>query len=266
MSEFRNPAVEAFIAAIGDELVMGQVCMRRGPSGYVLCHVSDRDKVAAGGLRLVTVDELRGIAASTDAGAFRPLKSAPNLRTGWRVEARGAGELERALEHLYPGGVADWHAARSGPAAATHYREFTGRQTGMYRVTTMLSDAQAGAMIRACCHGAFCLKQRLWTVEGLAADEAGAKSVIPCLEPCAVLLEFARKAARIEQGERVPLGLSEAECSTIREALEAVLLGPATVEREADFGAATNPRRVRLVLDKVETALGAAAAARSTEG
>lgn len=264
MSEFRNPALDDFIAAMGDELVMGQVCVRRTATGHTLCHVADRDR-SSGDLRSVPIEALRGLALSTATGAFRPLKGAPNLRTGWRVETRGADELGQALEHLYPGGVADWHAARSGAPVVTHYREFTGRQTGMYRVTKTLSDAQAGAMIRACCEAAFCLKRRLWTVDGLAADGASDKSMIPCLEPCAVLLEFARKAARMEQADRLPLALSEAEFSTIREALAAVLKGPPLVEREADFGAAANPRRVRLALDKVEAALAAAAAARAAE-
>jgi len=30
-------------------------------------------------------------------------------------------------------------------------------------------------------------------------NEPSEKSVIPCLEPCAILLEFARKTARLEQ-------------------------------------------------------------------
>jgi hypothetical protein len=49
----------------------------------------------------------------------------------------------------------------------------------MYRITTMLQDAIAGAAIRACCHVDFCLKRRLWSVEGLEADAAGAKEPHP---------------------------------------------------------------------------------------
>ncbi len=103
-------------------------------------------------------------------------------------------ELEAALQHLYPGAITDWFAAQAQPAPVTHYREFTDRQTGMYRVTTMLSDEQAAVMARACCHRRFCLKRRLWTVGSLGPEASGEKSLIPCLEPCAILLEFARKA------------------------------------------------------------------------
>jgi hypothetical protein len=97
---------------------------------------------------------------------------------------------------LYPGAVADWFATQAAQPPVTSYREFTSRQTGMYRITTHLDDAAVAAVIHACCHKDFCLKRRLWTVEGAAPDAADAKSLIPCLEPCAILLEAARKAAR----------------------------------------------------------------------
>jgi hypothetical protein len=71
----------------------------------------------------------------------------------------------------------------------------------MYRITTMLTDAQVGEVIRAVCDKGHCLKRRLWTVPGTPPDEAAAKSLIPCLEPCAVLMESARKALRAAQQE-----------------------------------------------------------------
>jgi hypothetical protein len=72
----------------------------------------------------------------------------------------------------------------------------------MYRITQMLDDAQAREVIRACCNAGCCLKRRLWTVESLAPDAPAEKSEIPCWEPCAILLESARKAVRVEQAEK----------------------------------------------------------------
>jgi hypothetical protein len=255
MSVWQNPALEKFIAMLGDECVIGEVCVRRGTAGYELCHAADRE-VVQDQLELVELDGLRTIAQNTSEGMFRPLKAAPNLREGWRAVARTEMDLERALNHLYPGAIADWFAAQAEPPPVTHYREYTGRQTGMYRITTMLTDLQASRMIQACCAGQFCLKRRLWTVGGLAPDAAGAKSIIPCLEPCAVLLEFARKAARIEQEEKCPETLAPSELQTVREALEFVLSKPPEVEREADFAPASNLRRQRLVLEKISAWLG----------
>jgi hypothetical protein len=255
MPSVPNPALEEFLATLGSEMVLGQVCLRRVGKGFELRHHDDA-AAEAQALQLMAIDELRSIAQSTAAGAFRPLKSAPNLARGWRAHAAHPEELDRALQHLYPGCIADWFAARSPNPPVTHYREFTGRQTGMYRITTLLSDLQAAQMIHACCHPALCLKQRLWTVAGLPADPPGTKSLIPCLEPCAVLLEFARKAMRIEQEERLPLTLAASEWESVRDALEASLANPKTLSpppppREADFNVASNPRRQRLLLEKV---------------
>ncbi len=249
MTAVTNPALEKFAAYIGDELLVAQAIIRRMPRGFELRHESDR-AADASSLRPVTMSDLRSLAQSTAAGAFRPLKSAPTLVTGWIATADTPAQLEFALSQLYPGFIADWFAARSPAPPITHYREYTGRQTGMYRVTTMLTDGQAAGMIFACCHPRFCLKQRLWTVPGLDPDGAGAKSIIPCLEPCAVLLEFARKAARLEQEEKVTVTLAPSELESLRAALEQALSTPA--EREADFNSPANPRRAQLLLERLK--------------
>jgi len=191
----KNPALAAFVAGFETELSFAQLWIRRMERGFELRHVADRDCDSAM-LRLLGENDIRPLAQFTADGAFRPLKSAPNLQRGWRAAPRDEEALYLALNQLYPGAVADWFAAQAPQPPVTSYREFTGRQTGMYRVTTHLGDAAAGAVIQACCHKDFCLKRRLWTVEGLAPDAAAVKSAIPCLEPCAILLESARKTAR----------------------------------------------------------------------
>ena len=171
--------------------------------------------------------------------------------------AGDATELDTAFQCLYPGALADWFAARQRHPPITNYRDYTSRQTGMYRVTTMLSDGQVAAVGRAGCKPRFCLKQRLWTVNGLAPDESSAKSLLSCLEPCAVLLEFARSAARIEQGQKFGVSLSSEEVRTLIGALEGSLAKPFLAAREADFSDLGNPRRVQLILEKLRQVLGA---------
>ena len=246
VSAIPNPALDAFVARIAPELVLGEVLVRSMADGFELTHVQERD---AASLRTVALGELRDLAQSTAAKQFRPLKSAPTLQRGWRFLARNSSELDGALQCLYPGAVADWFAAQRPDPPVTHYRDFTARQTGIYRVTTMLSDEQVAAVAHACCHQRFCLKQRLWTVKGLAADMATEKSLIPCLEPCAVLLEFARAAARLEQQEkRVGSWASGA-------ALEQIVARPRSDLRETDFAAPDNPRRAQLLLEKLKPVL-----------
>ncbi|HTD66494.1 MAG TPA: DR2241 family protein [Candidatus Limnocylindria bacterium] len=234
-------------ARVAPELIFAQVLLRRIAEGFDLRHVTDRE---AASLRPVTLTELREIAQFADGKQFRPLKSAPTLRRGWHFVARDVAEMDAALSHLYPGAVADWFAAQQPNPPVTHYREFAARQTGMYRVTTLLTDVQVAQVARAGCHARFCLKQRLWTVEGLRPDTTAEKSLIACLEPCAVLMEFARTAVRIEQREKGSTLLAADEVETLGVGL-GVAEAPDKEMREADFSSPENPRRAQLLLEKL---------------
>lgn len=268
MTAFKNPALEDFLTQLGDGIVLAQVLVRTVADGrWDLRHEADVTADAAT-LKNCAVSDLRALAQSTAAGAFRPLKAAPNLRQGWRAEAATAAELEAALHQLYPGALADWHAVATGSAQPTHYREYTNRQTGMYRITAMLDEAQAAEVISVCCAKQFCLKRRLWTSEALAPDSAEGKSIIPCLEPCAVWLEFARKAMRILQEPVITVPMSASELETLQAALEAAIEPGASGEasqREADFAEALNPRRAALLQSKLTPALAQAKAATASE-
>jgi hypothetical protein len=155
------------------------------------------------------------------------------------------------LDHIYPGGVADWYAANHRQAPAISYRDFTNRQTGMYRITAMLNDAQVGRVVRAGCHERFCLKQRRWAAPELPLDSAVTKSALPCLEPCAILLEFARKAMRLEQQDRLAVELGADEVASLEAALDAAITGNSGDGRAGDVAAADNPRRWQLLLEKL---------------
>jgi hypothetical protein len=113
----------------------------------------------------------------------------------------------------------------------------------MYRITTFLDDHQAALMTRACCDRRFCLKRRLWTVGELERDEPESKTILPCLEPCAVLLEFARKVTRLEQDENTPAAMAAENPDDWRAKLDGLLEhGLKSDQREADFGDPGNPR------------------------
>ena len=249
VSMISNPALEQFAALIAPELLVAQVLIRRTAEGFALCHIADRDGSA---LRTLSVEQLRALADFTEQKQYRPLKSAPTLARSWSCVVRDLAELDDALRHLYPGAVADWFAAQQPVPPVTHYREFTARQTGMYRTTTMLTDAQVAQVARAGCHARFCLKRRLWTVEGLPVDAARGKSLIPCLEPCAVLLEFARASARLEQREKQSVPLAEGEIAALTAALQTALESSAALSREGDFSAPDNARRWQWLLEKLK--------------
>ena len=258
MPEFANPALAPFTAQIAPELAFGQLCIRKTGALFELRHIADSQSPAEG-LRLIGLPSLRETAQFRADGAYRPLKSAPNLRTGWRVVLQDPAELETALNHLYPGALADWFSFVSGTARITNYRPFVERQTGMYRITALLKDEQAADAILAGCHKSQCLKRRLWTVDGLEPDDAADKSVIPCLEPCPLLLEFARTSSRFEQ-DPTALALSRADLETLVAAVENALTQPKDAVREADFADPGNPRRLRRLLQKIGRMLGGAPA------
>ena len=252
VSAIPNPALDAFVSRVSPEIVFAEVLVRKVSEGFDVRHAADRDVSTT---RLVPVEQLREIAQFTEHKQFRPLKSAPTLQRGWRFLARNASELEEALQCLYPNGIADWFEAQDPSPTVTHYRDFTARQTGMYRVTALLSDEQVVPIARAGCHKMFCLKRRLWAVKGLAAEEIAAKSLIPCLEPCAVLLEFARVVARIEQGEKHDVPLTLDELATVVTALERLAGTPHPDARAGDVSAPDTGLRAQLVFEKLKPLL-----------
>lgn len=251
MTKMENPALNAFVAALSDRMAFAEVQISRRGNVFELRHVTDEDATDSG-LEPLEIESLRVLASHTQEGRFRPLKSAPNLRRGWRALAHTGEELERALAHLYPGALSDWFAAGRPNPPVTHYRDFVNRQTGMYRIAQMLTDGQVRDLAHAGCHRDACLKRRLWGGPELAADEPAEKSVIPCLELCAVMLEFARKSMRLEQGEKAVAKIAERDLETLLAAVDLALANPAANEREGDFNAPDNPRRLRRLKIQLE--------------
>ena len=249
MTASANPAIDAFIRQLGTEIVWGEVLIRSSGTEFTLRHVTDAD-LDETQLNRISIAEARQVAMFNPAGLFRPLRSSPDLAAGWLLVCFEASELWRALQEIYPGAVADWFAVQSGRPPITHYREFTNRQSGMYRITQLLTDEQAANVTRAACHQRFCLKQRLWTVDALEPDAPGSKSAIPCLEPCAVLLELARKAARIEQEEKLPVQITGSELESMLAAVDVTIKERAALDRTGDIGSPSNPRRLQLLLEK----------------
>lgn len=246
----RHPALKALLTEFPTGTDVGQVRLSVHPSACELRHVADADKPESD-LRLLTIHELRELAQFTAEGQFRPLKSAPTLKTGWRAVASTAADLDLALGHLYPGALADWFAMRSPEPPVTGYREFINRQTGMYRIAQTLSDSRAAAVTRAMCHPRHCLKQRAWQAGDLAPDANAGSGLLPCLEPCALLLELARRIGRMDKEPVITWQCPPSELETLKAALKTALtLGGQA--RTADFSQPANPQRVQLLIDKLE--------------
>lgn len=252
-----HPAMAAFVGRIGRGFAFGQLWIESIEPGFQIRHVQDRD-VPVEALRSLRVDELREWSRFDAKGAFRPLKGAPDLRPGWICRVKQVLELEAATNHLYPGGIADWYSVSSGAEPALTLRAFLERQTGMYRGAKALEGGAAVALVRSCCGATRCLKRRLWQVEGMSEDEVTSKSEVPCLEPCAVLLDFARRESRMLRESAIGLQLTPMDLDTIRSVLERAVEGGVEVTglRAGDTGEPLNPRRILLALEHLRMQVG----------
>jgi sirohydrochlorin cobaltochelatase len=136
---------------------IGQVTIRRTGDGWELRHSDDEGRADVE--TFTRWQDARSIANADDASAFRPLKTAPNLRHGWRLVLRDPDEVRRALDYLYPAMLGVWLAHREGRLSPVDLRETLARQTGMYRITQKTSDDQAQRLIGGQCRSdGGCLK------------------------------------------------------------------------------------------------------------
>ncbi|MBL9139688.1 MAG: hypothetical protein JNK85_27715 [Verrucomicrobiales bacterium] len=244
-----HPPLEHFLATLAEERTWGQVLVRRVGDGFELCHLDDRSADRES-LRLVEVADLRAVAERDVDGGFRPLKSAPTLVRGWRCCPATPDALKDALHHLYPGSLPDWWAALTGRAVPVHLADVALRQLGQGRVLCSLTGPALAAVIRAACAPTACVRQRRWNAAGISPDGAEGKSVIPCLEPCALWLSFAKHCARIEESNKVPFSLAPAEIATAMAALRQASRQVEKGIRAGDTCHPLHPLQIARLLDR----------------
>lgn len=189
-------ALERWLAEGGEKI--GQIVIRRVSAGYELRHADD---AARDDLTLHHSPEAARHLANLDtAGKFRPLKTAPNLARGWRLVVADAAALRRALDYFYPAMLGCAESFSRGQLPAIPLREKLARQTGMYRVTQLITDEQARDMVDRFCGG--CLKQRLWQIAGPNPEPASftvGELPLLCHEACNLLVAEARKVVKAAQ-------------------------------------------------------------------
>jgi len=140
----------------------GQIVIQKTSTGrFVLLH---RDDEMLDQLQIFrSAEDAIEIAKYDDAGNYRPLKTAPNLRHGWRLELDTLEQLRRALDYFYPGRLAVFAASKSGKLQTTPLRETLDRQSGMYRVAAKISDSQIDDLVADFCRSdGGCLRTILW--------------------------------------------------------------------------------------------------------
>jgi len=171
--------VETLLESVGNDsrsFCVGEILVRRTRTGgFVLSH---RDDKAADQLKIFrSAEDAIEIAKHDDVGNYRPLKTAPNLRHGWRLELETLEDLRRALDYFYPGRLAVFAAWKSDKLKTTPLRETLDRQSGMYRVAAKISDSQVNDLVADFCRSnGGCLRTILWKRD---ADGAIASTKLP---------------------------------------------------------------------------------------
>ena len=148
---------------------IGEVLIRRiSGGGFILSHRHDEGR---DGLECFqNSEDAAEIARYDEAGKYRPLKTAPNLRRGWRLELVDLTELRRALHYFYPGRLAMFAAWKENRLTTTPLRKTLTRQSGMYRVASKISDEQINDLVGNFCRSnGGCLRTILWKRDESAA-------------------------------------------------------------------------------------------------
>lgn len=190
---------------------IGEIAITPTGSGYTLCHFLDlgRDDLTP----FSDPDAALELARYDGAGQFRPLKSAPNLKRGWKLELASLASLGLALDHFYPAAVGTAAAWEKGAMTTVPLSETIQRQTGMYRVVNKLTTGQRDDLAAQTCRSDIgCLKTICWQLASdvpitklpgekfdPAINQTGeAHRAIPilCAEACNLLIAAGRTMAK----------------------------------------------------------------------
>jgi sirohydrochlorin cobaltochelatase len=184
----------------------GEIHIEPAAGGFTIYHHEDARR---GDLsEFAGADAARDLARSDEAGGFRPLKTAPNLRRGWKLRVSNVAELRVALDYFYPAMLGMWHAHRTGRLPPVPLRATLARQTGMYAVTKKITDPQAQTLIGGFCRtDGGCLKQILWPLAPgvpvttlppakLQAAAPAGRLPLLCHEACNLLVAKAREVVK----------------------------------------------------------------------
>jgi sirohydrochlorin cobaltochelatase len=198
--------LQALVAEKGSRI--GQLQIVSCDGGFVLCH---RDDVGRNDLRSGEIDDAFEIAKFDDAGNYRPLKTASNLRHGWKIFAHDLFQVEQLIDAIYPGRIAVLHAFNSGQLTTTSLRETLNRQSGMYRVAAKISDEQIDGLVGNFCRSdGGCLRTILWKRDGddkIASSRLPPEKFDPAVDQ---YLSAKRPRSVTEATESIPLLCQEA--------------------------------------------------------
>lgn len=221
---------------------------------YEIRHQDDADVPAEDLTDYTDPGEARQLGKRDERGRYRPLKTAPTLRRGWRFPDLGPEDACAAVDFFYPATVANWYREQAGDLDVTHWRETAERQTGIYDLVDELEGAAVKWLAEACCVDSQCLKRREWDVdESTPLDIERGDGEFPCREPCSLVVAAAREWTLLER-ERARIyefELTPSEKEQLEALVDAVADGTVGEIREGDFDEPANRYRARFLRAKL---------------
>lgn len=189
--------------------VIGQIRVTAQAHGAFLLHHVAEETLGATQLSRDPNDAVR-LALYDPAGKYRPLKTAPNLAHGWRMELATLDDLRLALDLFYPSALGMWVDFMADGVRPTPWRETVDRQTGMYRIVGKITDEQTCELLgRACQRESGCLRHILWPLRpgqshplqqtdraALLASFAEGEIPLLCVEACNLVVAAGRPVVK----------------------------------------------------------------------
>ncbi len=209
MSQDIDSALERWLADGFRQI--GEVAIEQKGAAYELSHFEESPDASV--TTYFQPEDARTIGTYDDRENFRPLKSAPTLRHGWKLVLPDLVSLHRALDFFYPAMLGTLLSHQLGELSPVPLRDTLVRQSGMYAVAKKITDNQADQMIgTSCASEGGCLKTILWRIsterpitalppekfDPLATQPSTDTRTIPllCSEACNLLIASARELVK----------------------------------------------------------------------
>ncbi len=249
----RYTALESGIERAWGQLRITTTIGDDGTRHYEVRHVDDSDAEATTLATHTDPFEAREIGTLDPKGRYRPLRTAPSLKSGWIFPNLSANEVYDAVEAFYPATIVNWFRERRGELDIDHWRDEQDRQSGIYNLITVLPDEAVDWAAAACCDDSQCLKRREWQLsedEPLTAESGD--GVFPCRGPCSMVVAAGREWAKLERQktQTYEFELTPSEKEQLEALIDAVGDGEIDDIREADVGNGANRYRVRYLREK----------------
>jgi sirohydrochlorin cobaltochelatase len=193
-------AREAFLSWIGGAGPNGRsflqaVILPRKDGRFQVRHVRDRDRDPGELRELGSPEDAADVAARSSEGCHRPLKTSPDLATGWRSGDLRPEEVWEVFAHVYPTAPVHRHLFERGRLSLASFEDTAARQTGMYEGIGVLPQSSVATLVDRCCAPERCLRVPTWAGRS-RVDPTG----VPCPEPCSLFVSGAREALDRSRG------------------------------------------------------------------